>query len=144
VALDQRELLANLAEKERLKGHHSAEGQAIRLFARALTGWTAGNLSALDVLVLCEQSMEDWFKARLQVKPWSSRGLPDLLGKAIERELVTKLDAVRLQKMHLLRVRLDDRADARFEVESSRFQVEEVREVEEALELCIRVVGRHW
>ncbi|HEX2228798.1 MAG TPA: hypothetical protein VHM64_16810 [Candidatus Binatia bacterium] len=75
MALDARETFANLTEKEKLKGHHSPEGQAIRTFTRALSGWTAENLSVLDVLGICEQATEDWLKARLNVRPWSSRGL---------------------------------------------------------------------
>jgi hypothetical protein len=133
MALQPRETFANLAEKEKLKGHHSPEGQAIRIFSRALTGWAAENLSVLDVLVVCEQAMEDWLKARLNVKPWSSRGLPELLTKAIERKLVTPLDAVRLQKMHLARVGLDDNEGGGT-----------VQDAENALELCIRVVETHW
>jgi hypothetical protein len=132
MALDPRETFANLAEKEKLKGHHSPEGQAIRTFGRALTGWAAGNLSVLDVLVVCEQSTEDWLKTRLHIKPWSSRGLPELLATAIEKRLVTPLDAVRLQKMHLARVRLDDGGGGT------------AQDAENALELCIRVVERHW
>ena len=133
MAFELREIFANLAEKEKLKGHHSPEGLAIRTFSRALTGWLAGNLKVLDVLVLCEQGMEDWLKARLNVKPWSSRGLPELLGKAIERGLVTRLDAVRLHKMHLARVRLDDTGGGG-----------QRPDAESALELCIGVVEKHW
>ena len=134
MGLDPRETFANLAEKEKLKGHHSPEGQAIRTFSRVLTGWVAGNLSVLDVLVVCEQGMEDWLKGRLGMRPWSSRGLPELLGKAIERQLVTRLDAVRLQKMHLTRVRLDD----------NQGSGGTAQDAENALELCIGVVERHW
>jgi hypothetical protein len=133
MGLDPRETFANLAEKEKLKGHHSPEGQAIRTFSRGLTGWVAGNLSVLDVLVVCEQGMEEWLKTRLSLRPWSSRGLPELLGKAMEKNLVTRLDAVRLQKLHLARVRLDDQ-------ESSGTP----QDAENALELCISVVERHW
>ena len=133
MAFDLREIFANLAEKEKTKGHHSPEGRAVRTFSRALTGWTAGNLSVLDVLVVCEQGTEDWLKARLHIKPWSSRGLPELLGAAIERGLVTRLDAVRLQKVHLARARLDDTGG------SGNSQ-----DAENALELCIRVVEKHW
>ena len=133
MALEPRETFANLAEKEKLKGHHSPEGQAIRTFSRALTGRAAGNLSVLDVLVVCEQGMEDWLKARLGIKPWSSHGMQELLADAIERKLVTQLDAVRLQKMHLTRVRIDDQ-----EGDGTP------QEAENALELCIRVVERHW
>jgi hypothetical protein len=133
MTFDPQTIYANLAEKEKIKGHHSAEGRAVRTFSRALTGWTAGNLSVLGVLVVCEQGMEDWLKARLNVKPWSSRGLPELLNKAIEKELVGRLDAVRLQKLHLTRVRLDDSAGG-----GTR------QDVENALELCIGVVEKHW
>ncbi len=87
----------------------------------------------LDVLVVCEQGMEDWLKARLGIQPWSSRGMPELLAGAIERKLVSQLDAVRLQKMHLTRVRIDDH-----EGDGTP------QEAENALELCIRVVERHW
>jgi hypothetical protein len=130
---DLREIFANLAEKEKINGHHSPEGQAIRTFARALTGWVASNLSVLDVLVVCERGVEDWLKARLKIKPWSSRGLPELLGRAIENGLVTRLDAVRLQKMHLTRVRLDDTGDTGNPQDAAT-----------ALRLCIGVVEKHW
>jgi hypothetical protein len=133
MAPDLKEIFANLAEKEKIKGHHTAEGQAVRTFGRALTGWVATNLSVLDVLVVCEQGMEDWLKARLKIKPWSSRGLQDLLAKAIETGLVTRLDAVRLQKMHLARVRLDDSGAGG-----------SAQDAERALELCISVVEKQW
>jgi hypothetical protein len=55
------------------------------------------------------------------------------LAKAIERQLVNQLDAVRLQKMHLARVRLDDNGGGGTP-----------QEAENALELCIKVVERHW
>jgi hypothetical protein len=130
---DLREIFASLAETERIKGHHSPEGQAIRTLSRALTGWAATNLSVLDVLVVCEQGVEDWLKARLRIKPWSSRGLPELLNKAIDGGLVTRLDAVRLQKMHLARVHLDDTGGAG-----------SARDAESALRLCIGAVEKHW
>ena len=126
-------IFANLAEKEKLKGHHSPEGQAIRTLSRALSGWTAGNLAASDVLVLSHQAMEEWLKARLKATPWSTRSFPELLEKAVDKKLVERLDAVRLEKLHLLRTRLDADED----------QVN-TPDVEAALELCIRIVEEHW
>ncbi len=130
--LDLQVTFANLAEKEKIKGHHSPEGAAIRTLSRALSGWMSGNLRELDVFVLCERGLEDWLSRRLNIRPWSSQRLPGLLGEAIKKGLVTRLDAVRLQKLHLTRVRLDDRGGG------------EPGEAEAALELCIRVVDRHW
>ena len=76
MAFDAQSIFANLAEKERLKGHHSAEGRAIRILSRAMNGWSSGNLAALDVLVLCDQSLEDWLKARLKLSPWATQDFP--------------------------------------------------------------------
>ena len=39
---DAQAIFANLTEKERVKGHHSAEGQAIRTLGRALNGGSVG------------------------------------------------------------------------------------------------------
>jgi hypothetical protein len=133
MAFDLQEVFANLAEKEKIKGHHSPEGAAIRILSRALTGWLAGNLRVLDVLVLCEQVMEDWLKRRLALRSWSSLGLSELLSQAIDKELVTRLDAVRLQKLHLTRVRLAEEGG-----------VDNPRDVESALELCLQIVEKHW
>ena len=124
---------ANLAEKERLKGHHSPEGRAIRTLSRALNGWSCGSLCALDVLVLCDQSVEDWLKARLELSDWSTPGLPQLLEKAASAQLITRIEAVRLQKLH------NARARARVEAAHSG-----AREVEAALKFCIQLVERHW
>jgi hypothetical protein len=133
MAFDLKEVFANLAEKEKIKGHHSPEGAAIRILSRALTGWLAGNLRVLDVLVLCEQGMEDWLKRRLALRSWSSLGLSELLSQAIDKELVTRLDAVRLQKLHLTRIRLDEEGGG-----------DNPRDVESALELCLQIVEKHW
>jgi len=129
MTFDSRAIFANLAEKERLKGHHSAEGRAIRTLSRAMNGWSSGNLSALDVLVLCDQSLEDWLKARLRLSGWSTQDFPTLLKKAVGKGLITRLEAVRLQKLHNAR-----------EVGS----VIAANEVEAALEFCIQLVEKYW
>jgi len=49
MTFDAQEIFANLAEKEKVKGHHSPEGRAITTLSRALSGWSAKNLSARDV-----------------------------------------------------------------------------------------------
>jgi hypothetical protein len=133
MAFDAQSIFANLTEKERLKGHHSAEGRAIRTLSRAMNGWSSGNLSALDVLVLCDQSLEDWLKARLKLSAWSTHDYPALLEKAVGKELITRAEAVRVQKLH------DARTHARKEGGATA-----AHEVEAALEFSIKLVERYW
>jgi hypothetical protein len=130
---DPQAIFANLAEKERLKGHHSAEGRAIRTLSRAMNGWSSGGLSGLDVVVLCDQSLEDWLKARLKLSAWSIQDFPALLEKAVGKGLITRLEAVRLQKLHNARVRARDEGSATA-----------ANEVEAALEFYIQLVEKYW
>ena len=133
MTFDPQALFANLAEKERLKGHHSAEGRAIRTLSRAMSGWSSGNLSTLDVVVLCDQSLEDWLKMRLKVSAWSTQDFPTLLEKAVGKGLITLLEAVRLQKLHNARVRARDAGS-----------IVAANEVEAALQFCIQLVEKYW
>jgi hypothetical protein len=125
-------IFAHLAVKERIKGHHSPEGRAIRTLTRALNGWSTGNLSSADVLVLCDQTVEDWLKARLRISPWSAPRLPKLMAMAVKKELITRRDAVRLQRIHHGRSRLQDDG------------VVSPPTAESALQFCIQLVERHW
>lgn len=132
MGFDPQAIFANLAEKERIKGHHSAEGRTIRILTRALQGLSSGNLSRRDVVVLCHQAMEDWLKAKCKVSPWSVRALPALLLKAVEQQWITRLDAVRLQKIHHLRVSLDSGADV------------QAQQVESMLKFCLELLEKRW
>lgn len=129
---DAKEIFANLAEKERIKGHHSPEGRAIRTLSRALNGWSAGNLGHLDVIVLCEQAVEDWLKTRLRRSPWSPQTMTLLLADALTKKLITRVEAGRLQRIHLWRTGESEPAAV------SR------REAEAALEFSIEVIDKHW
>lgn len=128
---DAHEIFANLAEKEKVKGHHSPEGRAIRTLSRTLNGWSGGSLKARDVLALCDQAIEDWLKERLKLSSWSQPHLTALLAKTVEKNLITRLEAVRLQKLRHLRDRDSELAIA-------------AQQVEAALDLCIQIVDRHW
>jgi hypothetical protein len=133
MSFDAKSIFANLAEKERIKGHHSPEGRAIRTLSRALNGLSSGSLSRRDVMVLCDQAMEDWLKARCKLSPWSTRNLPELLVEAVEAQWITRLEAVRLEKLRNKRNTLqDERADV------------PAQEVESAMMLCIELIERHW
>ena len=133
MSFDAQAIFANLAEKEKFKGHHSPEGRAIRTLSRALNGWSAGNLSDVDVLVLCDQAMEDWLKARLKLSTWSTRSLAELMAMAVGKELITRAEAVRLQRIRNARSRLHDQANGI-----------STQDVQTALEFCIRLVEKHW
>ena len=127
---DLQTLFVNLAEKERIKGHHSPEGRAIRTLSRALNGWVTGNLSGEDVLVLCEQAFEDWLKTRLKLSAWSTLGTGELAAVAAAQGLITDTEAADLKRISAARSRLRDQVDA--------------RDVEDALEFCIHLVEKHW
>ena len=104
--LDAQRIFANLAEKERLKGHHSPEGRAIRTLSRALHGWSSGSLSAGDVIVLCDQAAEDWLKTRMKISEWSTKNLKQLLSMAVDIGLLTLAEAEQLCRVHEVRRRL--------------------------------------
>jgi hypothetical protein len=129
---DAQSIFANLAEKERIKGHHSPEGRAIRTLSRALNGWSSGSLSHSDVAVLCDQAVEDWLKARLKRSPWGTESLSALLPAAIVGHWITSPDADRLLSLHELR----SHAGALREIAA--------HEVEAALEFCIELIEKHW
>lgn len=133
MSFDAQAVFANLAEKERIKGHHSAEGRAIRTLSRALNGYSCGNLSGRDVVVLCDQAIEDWLKAKCKVSPWSVRGLPELLARAVQARSIGRLEAVRLQKLRNARQSIDHQgADV------------PALEPESTLKFCLELIERHW
>ena len=131
MTFDAQAIFANLTEKERVHGHHSAEGRAIRTLSRALNGWSAGNLAANDVLALCDQAIEDWLKARLKVSAWAATSLRQLLAAAVATELITPLELIHIQTVHDLRA--NSTADAIG-----------VDDVEAALEWVIEIVEKRW
>jgi hypothetical protein len=129
MTFDPQGIFANLAEKERLRGHHSPEGRAIRTLSRALHGWSSGNLSAGDVVVMCDQAIEDWLKSRMKISEWSTKGLSDLVLMAAERRLLTKAEADQLRQVHMMRGR-SARATA--------------VDAESALQCSIQIVEERW
>jgi hypothetical protein len=116
---DAQETFANLAEKEKIKGHHSPEGRAIRVLSRALSGWSSGELSPHDVMVLCDQAVEEWLKVRLRRSPWSAQALPALIQDALKNNVITRLEAARLQKVRHLRSALRDGGISKRHVETT-------------------------
>jgi hypothetical protein len=133
MSFDAKAIFADLAEKESIKGHHSPEGHAIRTLSRALNGFSSGDLSGRDVIVLCDQAIEDWLQAKCKISPWSTRSLPELLVRAVQARWISRLEAVRLQKLRNTRKSIDQQgADA------------PGLEVESTLKFCIELVEKHW
>jgi hypothetical protein len=133
MSFDPQAIFANLAEKERIKGHHSAEGRAIRTLSRAMNGYSCGNLSGRDVVVLCDQAIEDWLKAKCKVSPWSVRGLPELLARAVQESWISRLEAVRVQKLR----------NARQSIDQQGGDVPGL-EVHSTLRFCLELIERQW
>ena len=133
MSFDAKAIFANLTEKERIKGHHSPEGRAIRTLSRALNGFSSGDLSRRDVIVLCDQAIEDWLQAKCKISPWSTRSLPELLVRTVQARWISRLEAVGLQKLRNTRESIDQQgADA------------PGLEVESTLKFCIELVEKHW
>jgi hypothetical protein len=131
MAFDSQTLFANLAERERVHGHHSAEGQAIRTLGRALDGWSSGNLGAADVLGLCAQAVEDWLKRCLNRSPWSVHSLAALLRAAQAAAFLSASEAGRLQRLAELRAQLPSGAPAQ-------------ADIEDIMATVIDIVEQHW
>ncbi len=131
MTFDAQATFANLTEKERLRGHHSAEGRAIRTLSRALNGWSNGNLAADDVIVLCDQAVEDWLKARLKLSQWSAKNFSELLKAATDNHYLMPTEAKRLWQMHQLRAQNDPAARS-------------VADVEAVLAGCIEIIETYW
>jgi hypothetical protein len=130
MTFDFQTIFANLAEKEKFKGHHSAEGQAIRTLGRALNGWSTASLSGRDVLVLSHQAVEDWLKSKLKISTWSKRDLPQLITAALAEGLLTSAEAARLREIHNARVFDEQHLNA--------------GDINNTLEFCIRLVEKRW
>ncbi len=122
-------LFANLAERERIHGHHSPEGEAIRLLSRALDGWASANLGGTDVVLLCAQAVEDWLKRRLHRSPWSIQSLPELLSSASATALLSPSEVGELQKLAAMRQRTDALTPV---------------EIEDIMTTTIAIVERRW
>jgi len=131
MTLNSHALFANLAERERVHGHHSPEGQAIRMLSRALDGWSSGNLAGADVVTLCGQAVEDWLKLRLKVSPWSTKSLSDLLALAAAENLLSSSEAEHLQLLLSYRNPSDIRTPT-------------AAEIDLVLQTAIDIVGHYW
>ena len=131
MTFDPRSLFANLAERERVHGHHSPEGQAVRILSRALDGWSSGNLAGGAVIVLCGQAIEDWLKRRLGRSPWSVPSLSELLAAADAEKFLSAGEVERLRNVAAVCAQLRSGKHAAGEIEA-------------ILETTIEIVAQRW
>jgi len=131
MTFDAQAIFANLTEKERIHGHHSPEGEAIRTLGRALHGWSTRTLSAGDVVELCDQAIADWLKRKLKVSAWSEISMSELLAAAVAKDVLSPDDALRVQRMHAVRADANSRAISAAAVEAM-------------LERAIEIVEQQW
>ena len=90
-------------EEIQTQGHRSPEGRAVRTIVGVLDGWLSQGLDAESAVILCDQAMEDWLKARLRLPTSSRDGFPQVVDQALQSELISSIEADRLTKLHKTR-----------------------------------------
>lgn len=100
---EARAIFENLAEQEKIKGHHSNEGMAIRVLSRGLSGWLERTLSHKDAYVLCDETLEQWLRRRVTGEPWSSVQFVELIVQGLERGSITEDNAGDLISLRAMR-----------------------------------------
>lgn len=133
MAVDAQELFAHLAEKERRCGHHSPEGRAMRMLSRALNGWSAELLGVYDVIILCDQAIGDWLKARLGLSPWAPSDVPNLLARAAEQAWLKGQAVAPLLRIHRARLEMREGCGGVTRAEA-----------EASLLFCIDLINEQW
>jgi hypothetical protein len=130
---EARAIFENLAEQEKIKGHHSNEGMAIRVLSRGLSGWLEGILSHQDAYVLCDETLEQWLRRRMTGGSWSSVPFVELVLQAWKGESITEDNAYALL---LLR-------GMRNAVVNGKMPLRE-RQVVAALRMSTRLIENYW
>ena len=130
---EARAIFESLAEQEKIKGHHSNEGMAIRVLSRGLSGWLERTLSHPDAYVLCDETLEQWLRRRVTGGPWSSVQFVELIAQGLESGCITEDDAGHLICLRAMRNAVDKR----------KIRVGE-RQVIAALRISTRLVESYW
>jgi hypothetical protein len=130
---EARAIFEDLAEQERIKGHHSNEGMAIRVLCRGLSGWLERTLSHEDAYVLCDETLEQWLRRRVTGRPWSSVQFIGLVVQALEGGWITEDNAGDLLLLRAMRNG----------VVAGKMRLRE-RQVIAALRISTRLVENYW
>jgi hypothetical protein len=100
---EARAIFENLTEQEKIKGHHSNEGMAIRVLSRGLSGWLERTLSHQDAYVLCDETLEQWLRRRVTGGPWSPVQFIELVVQGLEGGSITEDNACDLISLRAMR-----------------------------------------
>jgi hypothetical protein len=130
---EARAIFEDLAEQERIKGHHSNEEMAIRVLSRGLSGWLERTLSHEDAYVLCDETLEQWLRRRVTGRPWSSVQFIGLVVQALEGGWITEDNAGDLLLLRAMRNG----------VVAGKMRLRE-RQVIAALRISTRLVENYW
>jgi hypothetical protein len=130
---EARAIFQNLAEQEKIKGHHSNEGMAIRVLSRGLSGWLERTLSHEDAYVLCAETLEQWLRRRVTGGPWSSVQFVELIVHGLEEGSITEDNAGDLISLRAMRNAVVKR----------RMRLGD-RQVVAALRISTRVLENYW
>jgi hypothetical protein len=130
---EARAIFEDLAEQERIKGHHSNEEMAIRVLSRGLSGWLERTLSHEDAYVLCDETLEQWLRRRVTGRPWSSVQFIGLVVQALEGGWITEDNAGDLLLLRAMRNG----------VVAGKMRLQE-RQVVAALRISTRLVENYW
>jgi hypothetical protein len=131
--VEARAIFENLAEQEKIKGHHSNEGMAIRVLSRGLSGWLERTLSDRDAYVLFDETLEQWLRRRVTGGPWSSVQFVELIVQGLEGGSITEDNAYTLISLRAMRNAVVER---KIRVWS--------RQVVAALRMSTRLVESYW
>jgi len=105
----------------------------MRMLSRALNGWAAQMLGVYDVIILCDQAIGDWLRARLGLSPWAQSDFTNLLSRAVQQRWLKGQAVAPLERIHR----------ARLEMREGRGGVTH-SEAEAGLLLCIDLINEHW
>jgi hypothetical protein len=130
---EARAIFENLAEQEKIKGHHSNEGMAIRVLSRGLSGWLERTLSHEGAYVLCDETLEQWLRRRVTGRPWSSVKFIELVVQALEGGWITEDNAGDLLLLRAMRNGMV----------AGKMRLGE-RQVIAALRISTRLVENYW
>jgi hypothetical protein len=128
-----RAIFENLTEQEKIKGHHSNEGMAIRVLSRGLSGWLERTLSHQDAYVLCDETLEEWLRRRVTGLPWSPAQFVELVVQGLEEGSITEDNAGDLISLRAMRNAVVNR----------KIRVGD-RQVIAALKISTRLLESYW